>query len=264
MAHVFITGSSTGLGLAAAQLLASEGHSVVIHGRDKTRTQQAHRQVPAAVGTVTGDLARADGVRSVADQANELGPFDAVIHNAGLGFREPTRNTTTDGHARVLAVNVLAPYLLTAWMTPAKRLVYLSSGLHRSGDDSLHDIDWNSRPWNGYQAYNDSKLFDATLAFAIARLRPETLSNALEPGWVATRMGGAGAPDDLALAHVTQSWLAVSDDPQALVSGQYFFHQKLATAHPSASNHSFQDKLLDHLELLTGVRIPTVSATVSP
>jgi hypothetical protein len=111
----------------------------------------------------------------------------------------------------------LAPYLLTASIEPPDRLVYLSSGMHTSGDARLDDAQWTARRWNGSQAYADSKLFDVVLAFSLAPRWRGVLSNALEPGWVPTKMGGAGAPDDLSLAPVTQAWLAVSDDPAAIV-----------------------------------------------
>jgi NAD(P)-dependent dehydrogenase (short-subunit alcohol dehydrogenase family) len=161
-----------------------------------------------------------------------------------------------DGHARVLAVNVLAPYLLTALIDRPGRLVYLGSGMHRGGTPSVADLDWSRRRWNGSQAYADSKLYDAVLAFAIARRWPDVLSNAVEPGWVATKMGGAGAPDDLSLAPVTQAWLAVSDGPAATVSGQYFYHQRPCEVHPAARSPEFQDELTDALAELTGVKLP--------
>jgi hypothetical protein len=71
------------------------------------------------------------------------------------------------------------------------------------------------------------------LAFAVARLFPEVKSNSLEPGWVPTRMGAAGAPDDIDKAHRTQVWLATSDEPAATVSGRYFFHQKKRDPDPA-------------------------------
>ena len=154
---------------------------------------------------VTGDLSSAAETRSVAGQVNALGRFDAVIHNAGVSDHEPGKVTTVDGHAHVLAINVLAPYLLTALIERPDRLVYLGSGLHRGGSPDLGDLDWDRRRWNALQAYSDSKLFDVRLAFAVARRWPEVRSNALEPGWVPTKMGGPGAPDDLSLAPVTQA-----------------------------------------------------------
>jgi NAD(P)-dependent dehydrogenase (short-subunit alcohol dehydrogenase family) len=256
VARVLITGSSDGLGLAAARLLARQEHEVVGHARNEQRASDLERAAPKVARVIIGDLGSAAGTRSVAAQANALGSFDAVIHNAGVGYREPRKITTVDGHAQVLAVNVLAPYLLTALMARPARLVYLSSGMHRGGTPSVQDLDWEGRPWNGAQAYSDSKLFDATLAAAIARRWPEVLSNAVEPGWVPTKMGGPGAPDDLTQAHVTQAWLAVGDDPGALVSGGYFYHCAPRDVLPAVRSRSFQDQLLDALAGLTGERLP--------
>ena len=200
MARVLVTGSSDGLGLMAGALLVEQGHAVTLHARDRTRERDAREALPGAEAVVVGDLASIAQTRSVAEQANALGRYDAVIHNAGVGYREPRRIETVDGLAHVFAINVLAPYVLTALIERPQRLVYLSSGMHRGGDPDLADLQWSTRRWNGSQAYADSKLFDVVLAFAIARRWPAVRSNALEPGWVATKMGGPGAPDDLDLA----------------------------------------------------------------
>ena len=127
-----------------------------------------------------------------------------MIYNAGVGYRETRRLETEDGLPHVFAINVLAPYILTALIDRPKRLVYLSSGMHRGADPHLDDLLWIKRPWRGSEAYAESKLHDVLLAFAIARRWPDVRSNALEPGWVPTRMGGPGAPDDMSEAHVTQ------------------------------------------------------------
>ncbi len=169
MARVLITGSSDGLGLMAAELLAHIGHAVTLHARNEQRAADARRALSAAEHVVVGDLASIEGTRQVAEQANALGRYDAVIHNAGVGYREPRRIQTVDGLSHVFAINVLAPYLLTALITPPSRLVYLSSGMHRGGNPDLDDLQWAGRRWNGSQAYADSKLFDVVLAFAVAR-----------------------------------------------------------------------------------------------
>jgi len=256
MARVLITGSTDGLGLMAAQLLADDGHAVTLHARNDQRANDARRVLPAAEHIVVGDLARIEESREVAEQANALGRYDAVIHNAGIGYREPNRVSTVDGLEHVFAINVVAPYLLTALIASPHRLIYLSSGMHRSGDPTFDDLQWSRRRWDGAQAYADSKLFDVVLVFAVARRWPHVLSNALEPGWVPTNMGGPGAPDDLALAAVTQAWLAASDDPAATVTGRYFYHHTPRDLHPAAYSVEVQDDLLDLCADLTGTVFP--------
>jgi NAD(P)-dependent dehydrogenase (short-subunit alcohol dehydrogenase family) len=253
MARVFITGSSDGLGRMAAQLLIEQGHKVVLHARNERRGQEALSAVPGAETIVIGDLTSIAQTRSVADQVNRLGSFDGIIHNAAVGYREPKRIATEDGLPHVFAVNTLAPYILTALIQRPKRLVYLSSGLHQRGNASLKDLAWEHRPWQGQQAYSDTKLHDVLLAFAVARRWPEVLSNALEPGWVATKMGGPGAPDDLDAGHRTQVWLVASDDPAAMVTGQYFYHMRLRTPNPASRDLERQEKLLEDCKRFSGV-----------
>src|SRR4051794_14988968 len=216
-ARVFITGSSDGLGLAAARLLVEEGHRVTLHARNEARAKDAQRSLPQAEAVVVGDLSSIEEMRSVAEQANTAGRYDAVIHNVGVGYRGP-RIETVDGLSQIFAVNVLAPYLLTALIERPSRLIYLSSGMHTGGDGRLDDPQWKSRRWNGSQAYWDSKLFDLMRAFGVAGRWPKVLSNGVDPGWVPTKMGGAGAPDDLPSGVATQAWLAVSNDRAATVT----------------------------------------------
>jgi NAD(P)-dependent dehydrogenase (short-subunit alcohol dehydrogenase family) len=256
MARVLITGSTDGLGLMAAKLLVQGGHAVTLHARNEDRGEDARAALPKAEDVVIGDLQSIAGMRAVAAQANAAGPYDAIIHNAGVGYREPRRIETVDGLCHVFAINVLAPYLLTALIAPPKRLVYLSSGMHRGGDPDLDDLQWAFRGWNGAQAYSDSKLFDVVLAFAVARRWPSVLSNSLEPGWVPTKMGGPGAPDDLSLAPVTQAWLAVSEDRAATVTGGYFFHKRPREVHPAAREVDVQELLLERCAQLTGTALP--------
>jgi len=255
MARVFITGSSDGLGLMAGRLLAEQGHAVVLHARNEARAQATRVALPQAEAVLVGDVSTVAAVRDVAGHANERGRFDAVIHNVGIGYRETRRVETADGLSQLWAVNVLAPYVLTALMHKPDRLVYLSSGMHTGGDPSLDDPQWSARRWNGSQAYSDTKLHDVLLAFGVARRWPDVLSNAVTPGWVPTRMGGAGAPDDLDQGPVTQAWLAVSDDPGARVTGEYFYHERPSKVHPSAGDHELQDRLLDYCRDLAGVAL---------
>jgi NAD(P)-dependent dehydrogenase (short-subunit alcohol dehydrogenase family) len=245
----------------AAELLIEQGHSAVLHARNEQRGREALSAVPGAETVVIGDLTSIAQTRKVAEQVNGLGSFDAVIHNAAIGYREPRRIATEDGLPHVFAVNTLAPYILTALIRRPKRLVYLSSGLHRNGDASLKDLAWEHRPWQGQQAYSDTKLHDVILAFAVARRWPDVFSNVLEPGWVPTKMGGAGAPDDLDAGHRTQVWLAASDDPAAMVTGEYFYHMKLRAPNPAARDEERQEKLIEACERFSGVKLPGVPSS---
>jgi NAD(P)-dependent dehydrogenase (short-subunit alcohol dehydrogenase family) len=256
VSRVFITGSSDGLGLMAARLLVADGHSVTLHARSQARADDSRAALPQADGVVIGDVSDLAGMRQVAEQANASGRFDAVIHNAGIGYREPRRVQTRDGLCQVFAVNVLAPYVLTGLIDRPDRLVYLSSGMQRGGNPDLSDPQWTRRRWNGAQAYSDSKLFDVMLTFAVARLWPGVLANAVEPGWVPTKMGGPGAPDDMSLAPVTQAWLAVSTDPAAMVTSGYFYHQKPREPQPAARDVKAQDELLSYCAGLAGLELP--------
>jgi NAD(P)-dependent dehydrogenase (short-subunit alcohol dehydrogenase family) len=239
----------------AGQWLLARGHLVTFHARNESRAEALRRRLEQESHVVIGDVSTIAAMRDVADQVNRIGRHDAVIHNVAIGYQEPSRVETEDGLSRLFAINTLAPYLLTALIEPPERLVYLSSGLHRSGDPGLDDLQWTARRWNGAQAYSDSKLQDCWLAFAVARRWDEVMSNALEPGWVATKMGGPGAPDDLAKGAETQVWLAVSDDLAAQATGEYFFHQKKKAVSANARREDLQDALMDYCKNLTGVGI---------
>ena len=207
-----------------------------------------------AAGVVIGDLSSAAETRALADQVNDIGRMDAVIHNAGV-FLEPSRATTPDGHAKTLAVNTLAPYLLTALIDRPDRLIYLSSGMHLGAGGSLRDIDWAERRWNATQAYSESKLHVTALALTLARAWPEVLSNAVDPGWVPTKMGGPGATDDLEMDTSRRPGSPSATTPAATVSGGYWYHRQRHMPAPQARDPAFQDQLMDRLAVLTGVAL---------
>lgn len=257
MGRIFITGSSDGLGMMAAELLLKEGHQVVLHARNAKRAEDALKANPQAEDVLTADLSSISQTVELAEKVNALGHFDAVIHNAAVGYREPQKIMTVDNLPHVFAINSLSPYILTALIKKPKRLVYMSSGLHRDGDGSLRDLLWERRPWNGFQAYADSKLHNVLLAFAIANKWDTVVSNALEPGWVPTKMGGSGAPDSLADAPLTQVWLATSMDGQALRSGGYYYHKRPQQVLPDAKNPALQQLFIDECEKFSGIKLPS-------
>lgn len=238
--RVLVTGSAEGLGHAAADTLLAAGHDVVVHVRTPDRLGAVGPLLDHGATVVIGDLAHLDQTRDVAEQANALGRMDAVIHNAGV----------YTGRA-VMPVNIVAPYALTMLMERPDRLVYLSSGAHRGGRPQLAGLDWSGGRVTG--SYSDSKLFVTAFALALARLWSDVFSNAVDPGWVPTRMGGPNAPDDLRLGHLTQEWLATSDDPEARTSGGYWHHQHRSQPHTSAHDDHFQAELIDTLAGFTGV-----------
>jgi NAD(P)-dependent dehydrogenase (short-subunit alcohol dehydrogenase family) len=245
MARVFITGSTDGLGLAAAETLLREGHEVIVHARSAERLPAVQHLLDRGAQCVLGDLAVTADTRQIAEQANGIGGIDAVIHNAGV----------LSGPA-LLPVNVVAPYLLTALIPGPRRLVYLSSGMHRGGTTGLDGLDWAGRTTTA--SYSTTKLQVTALSAALARLVPHVASNAVDPGWVPTRMGGRSAPDDLELGHRTQEWLATSDDPEALSSGGYWYHGQRQTPHAAANDPGFQDALLARLAEHTEVTLDAV------
>lgn len=245
MSRIFITGSTDGLGQATARHLLAQGHDVIVHARNPHRLAAVREQMEQGALAVVGELSSPQGLVALADQVNRLGPVDAVIHNAGVGV---------DAGRLVLPVNIVAPYVLTALIARPSRVIYLSSGMHLGGRAVLDGMDWCGQHVSG--SYSDSKLFVTTLAAAVARIWPDVVSSAVDPGWVPTKMGGPDAPGDLRLGHLTQAWLATSEDPEALVSGAYWHHQRRLEPHPASRDLSFQNELLSRLEAATGIALP--------
>ena len=243
MARIFITGSADGLGLLTARLLVDQGHQVVLHGRNAERGRDALNKVKGAEKALAGDLSSMEETKKLADEVNALGPFDAVIHNAGV-YRVPSK--------LIFAVNTLAPYILTSLIQKPKRLIYLASGMHLRGHPSLDNLAKDiSRI-----SYSDSKLHVLMLSMAVARKWQEVYSNTVDPGWVPTKMGGLGAPDNLQKGYETQAWLAVSNDDQACVTGRYFHHKREVRYNPEATDVTLQEKFLKLCEGITAVPFP--------
>ena len=253
--RVFVSGSSDGLGLAAARQLIALGHRVVLHGRNRKRADDAMAAAPGAEAAVVGDVSVIAETRSLAEQVNAVGPCDAVIHNVGIGGRSGGERTA-DGLAPIFAVNTLAPYILTALIHKPRRLVYLSSSASRGVRLDPANLALGTPGLDGWSAYGASKLEDVLLAFAVGHRWPGVMSNAIDPGWVPTQMGGAGAPDSVAEGAETGVWLAVSSQAAAQVSGRFFFHKREQAPNPEADDRALQDRLLVECERVSGIRLP--------
>ncbi|WPP49728.1 SDR family NAD(P)-dependent oxidoreductase [Catalinimonas niigatensis] len=212
-----------------------------MHARNKKRAKDAIEDLPAAKDVLMGDLANMEEVKQLAEDVNALGTFDAVIHNAGI-----YRGSGQD----LFNVNLLAPYILTSLIDMPERLIYLSSDMHRGGTPLSRVTDPKKA------TYSDSKLYVTTLMNAVARLFPDIYVNAVDPGWVPTKMGGEGAPGDLQKGYQTQTWLAVSQDKEALVSGGYFYHQQQQSPRSETKDIELQEQLLQVCEQITGVIFP--------
>ena len=242
MAKIFITGSADGLGQLAAKDLIAKGHRVVLHARDEHRGKEALNKVPGADDVLAADLASFEGTVQLASKVNALGSFDAVIHNAAV-YNASSRDLFT--------VNTLAPYILTCLIRKPERLIYLSSGMHMQGHAKLDSF----KRGFGQITYSDSKLHVVMLCKAVARRWPDVYANALDPGWVPTKMGGPGAPDSFESGYETQVWLAVSDDKDAKVSSRYFHHKIESAPNHEADDVQLQERFMSLCEEITGITL---------
>ncbi|MCF1714133.1 SDR family NAD(P)-dependent oxidoreductase [Flavihumibacter sp. RY-1] len=243
MARIFITGSADGLGFLAARRLLALGHEVLLHVRNAARAQELRNKLTAPIQLVTGDLSDMEQTIELANAVNKAGSFDVIIHNAGV--YQVNQQT-------ILHVNTIAPYILTCLIQPPQRLIYLCSNMHLQG--RLHSAQFEAA--TNQLTYSDSKFHMVLLAKAIARKWPAVFSNAVDPGWVPTKMGGSGAPDNLDKGYETQVWLATSMEPNACVSGKYFYHRVERKAHPLTEATDLQEQLLQLCEKYSGVKFP--------
>lgn len=233
MSKIFVTGSTDGIGFLVAQQLLKDGHEVHLHARNEQRSHDVKQKLEQETSVLIADLSVINEVKRLARELNERGPYDAIIHNAGV---------LSVASEVIFRVNVLAPYLLTKWVEKPKRLIYLSSSMHRGG--KAFNGNFNIQKIS----YSDSKLYVMALMRAFARQNPKLYVNAVDPGWVPTKMGGRSAPDNLQKGYETQAWLATSQDKEVLVSGKYFYHKRQQTPNPAIDGLAFQERLLDACE----------------
>lgn len=256
MARILITGSADGIGLRAAQRLISQGHKVVLHARSASRAADAAARAPGHESVLIGDLSSIDETKKVVAAANALGAFDAVILNAAL-YLGWERRAGKSGMPALFTVNTVAPYVFACCLEPTpKRILFVSSSMHRGGRPRLADLP-NSN-------YSDSKLQAVMLAQAFARRWRGCQVNVADPGWVPTRMGGARAPDDIEDAVDEYVMLALGEGAAKGQTGMFWARSRVSEPVAAACDVATQERLLEELAKISGVPVPSASSEASP
>jgi NAD(P)-dependent dehydrogenase (short-subunit alcohol dehydrogenase family) len=259
MARILITGSTDGFGLEAARQLVQRNHTVYLHARSQERADDAKAKCPGAAGVLIADLTSVRETRKLAEEANAIGTFDAVILNAGLLYG-PFRKTPDTGVPAMVFVNVLAPYILSCLLKKPKRLVFIASILHREANTSVKDIFWFKRGEKEFQdfpAYCDSKLHVMLLAKAVARRFNGTSVTAVHPGYVATKLGGQGATDKLEDGVETYVMLAEGDYDQSLTGVYFEPKKKIGEPLEVTGDENLQEVVVKACEEVTGLKLET-------
>ncbi|KAJ5900121.1 hypothetical protein N7495_004865 [Penicillium taxi] len=256
MARILITGSTDGFGLEAARQLVQRSHTVYLHARNQERADDAKAKCPGAAGVLIADLTSVAETRKLAEDANAIGTFDAVILNAGLLYG-PFRKTETGVPAMVF-VNVVAPYILACLLKQPKRLVFIASVLHREANTNMKDIFWLERgekEFKDFPAYCDSKFHVILLSQAVARRFKGTSVTAVHPGWVPTKIGTPEATDKLEDGIETYVMLAEGDYDQSL-TGVYFEPKKKLGEPLVPITEEHLQEVVKACEELTGLQLP--------
>ena len=273
---ILVTGATSGIGRVAARELAARGAHVILHGRDSERAEQTRRaiieRVPSAsVDVMIADLASQAEVRRLAAEVRQRFPgLDVLVNNAGATFGR--RLETVDGLEMTLALNHLAPFLLTNLLldllrrnAPA-RVVTVASGAHQRSALDFDDLQ-NRRGYSGFRVYGQSKLCNLYFTYELARRLEGSgvTANALHPGFVATsfgrREGGlmgllmpiahrfAISPEEGARTIV---YLAASPQVEG-VSGRYFFQQRPIASSAESYDAEAARRLWEASASLTGL-----------
>ena len=249
MATICITGSTDGIGLAAARALLGQGHRVLVHARSEQRGRPVVEDLGGDVDLVTGDLGSLSSVRDLADQLRSHGRIDVLAHNAGVWVSDGTPRETEDGFETTFAVNVLAPHLLTALLSDVvtDRLLWLGSGMVGSGRPDPAALGRETDP---RQAYADSKACDVALAIGWGRRLPEVASAAIDPGWVRTKLATAGAPGQPEQGADTLVWCCTEAD---LSAAPYWKDRRPKSVPERVDDPDLQEALLRTCDDLAGL-----------
>ncbi|KUM58197.1 hypothetical protein ACN42_g8968 [Penicillium freii] len=257
MARILITGSTDGFGLEAARQLVERNHTVYLHARSQERGEEAKTKCPGAADVLVADLTSVAETRKLAEEANAIGTFDAIILNAGLLYG-PFRKTET-GVPAMPFVNVLAPYIFSCLIEQPKRLIFIASILHKEAKTDLKDIFWLERGEKEFQdfpAYCDSKFHVMLLANAVAKRFKGTSVTSVHPGYVATKLGGSGATDKMEDGIKTYIMLAEGDYDQSLTGVYFVPNKEIGEPLPETTQEDLQETVVKACEDITGIKLP--------
>ena len=261
---VLVTGSTDGIGRETAIALARRGVDVILHGRHTRRAAAVRRELAEITGRrppepLLADFSSLQGVAGLTAILDARGlRLDVLVNNAAAAF--PERRVNDQGYELTLAVNHLAPFLLTHSVLASRcgatleRIVNVSSMAQRNGVIDLDDLHWRKRDYTSYAAYAATKLANVMMTLELARrLRPRGVCvNALHPGVVTTTLlkeglGGSGW-ESAAQASSTSVWLALSADA-GKHTGCYFSDGRPApmnlAAHDGALVSAFYQRSLE-------------------
>lgn len=264
---ILVTGATDGIGRETAHELARRGARVLVHGRDAARAQAVVAELRGIDADtpepVIADLASFAAIRAMAARLNADGhQISVLLHNAGVFMKK--RERSVDGFEMTLAVNHLAPFLLTHLVLESaagdrlRRIVNVSSMAHMRGRIDLEDLQGLRVTFDSYAAYASSKLanvlFTVELARRVAHRRISV--NALHPGVTSTKLLTEGfemqGRDSLADSAATSVKLAL--EPEfAEATGGYYMHGRRTDPHPAASDHELARHFYEKSAELTGV-----------
>ena len=247
MTTICLTGSTDGIGLAAARTLLAEGHRVLVHARSEERGRPVVDGLDGDRDLVVADLASLEEVRALGERLRAE-PLDVLAHNAGVWVRGETPPLTRDGFETTFGVNVLAAHLLTALVADhlSGRLLFLGSGMAQSGRLKPSALGGERDP---RQAYADSKAADVALALGWGR-RLDIPCAAVDPGWVRTKLASAGAPGEVEEGADTLAWCCT----QAPLADAPYWKDRAPVPVPGRLRDAgLQDALLKECDRLAGL-----------
>lgn len=266
---ILVTGSTNGIGYKTAEILASMGHNVILHGRNKNKCIDTAEKIKSKTGNLSVDYFVADlaSFSSIKNAVNEFlnshNKLDVLINNAGIYSKE--YYLTEDGYESTFAVNHLAVYLLTGLLLPLlkassnARIINVSSVAHERAKLNLDDLNLKIG-YNSYIAYANSKLANILFTnYLSSKLPSDKITvNSLHPGVITTKLlkegfGISGA--SLEEGALTPVYLATGDDVQG-ISGKYFIKKSIANTSPTAKDFNLATQLWNISEEITGFKYP--------